>query len=124
MRKFVSLFLVILLAGIYYFSTVEDQASVAHQARQSLGQIAAKMVNNASKASAPDSNVAQALLKNNSSDPTTKQGNYEDLASLDNEKLLAWVSNESKSMDSTTLNTSEVEVKLKAMAQTLTPEQL
>ncbi|MGZ3725358.1 MAG: hypothetical protein ACXWQQ_06145 [Pseudobdellovibrio sp.] len=128
MRKFVFIILVILLTGLYYFSTVDEQGSVAHQARQSL----VKMVNNSSKGIIPEALVDKAMPKNSSGgasgdatgSATVKQENDVNLALLNEEQLQQWVQSEAPKLDSTQVNTAEVEVRLKAMAQTMSPEQV
>lgn len=128
MRKFVSLFLILVFVGIYYFSAVEDTSSLAFKSKSALLNVVNKA---SSKNSTQNYNVNDEMLKKNSPQPqeqtsedSTEKSFVNNLSLLPTERFIGWIVDESVSMNSTQNNTEELSLRLTQQAQTLSVNQL
>ncbi|MCC2679208.1 MAG: hypothetical protein K0R29_1784 [Pseudobdellovibrio sp.] len=118
MRKLASITLIVIFSSIYYLSTVKNENSLAFQLKKEVQEVVTSM-KPADSAKSETENVPQ---KESLQAAQTDFG--VDLGSLNDEQLNLWLRQESAAMDMTNNDTAQVEIKLKASANTLKPEQL
>jgi len=118
MRKLASITIIVIFSSIYYFSTVKNENSLAFQLKKEVQNVVTSM-QPADSAKTAEENVPQ-----KESLPDAQTGFGVDLGSFSEEQLSSWLREESAAMDMTNNDTAQVEIKLKASANTLKPEQL
>jgi hypothetical protein len=116
MRKFVFIILIILFSSIYYYSTVENENSLSFAIKNKVGSVVQSL--------RPSANEEQNKLLKKESLPESKEDFGTDLGALPGRELSEWITKESASMDMTNNETGQIEIRLKASAKTLKPEQL
>lgn len=122
MRKFVLITLVVAFSSIYYFSSVENENSLAFKAKNEIR----KLVSNGSSGWQGSTFDSRSVLKD-SAISDSKGADFEqisDLSQLNEAQFANWVVQESKSMDSTQNDSQQVETRLRSEAQTLNSNQL
>ena len=119
MRKFVFIILVVAFSSIYYFSAVENENSLAFKAKTQFKKLVPASLSN------KEPEAAAVVPKKETSEATAvPNGGLVDLGKLNETELKKWVSEQSKAMDSTQNNTPDIEIKIRAMAQSLRKDQL
>jgi hypothetical protein len=119
MRKLIFIILILSLSAAYFYSvrrqgpSTSEPKDLLEQTRDNIK----KMFKNSTSAAVAASGDSQAVQSSPASGDVSLQ-------SMSTEQLQNWVHNESKSMDSTTNNTEDVQIKLSSQARTLLPEQL
>ncbi|AGH95910.1 hypothetical protein [Pseudobdellovibrio exovorus] len=117
MRKSVIILIVlaaVILASIYFFQTTDSLKSEDILEEQTMDS---SVTDDEEQEEVSDSEIAATSV-------TSESGAPVGLQSLNEQQLKKWISEESRSMNSTGLNTEEIQLRLKAQAQTLTTEQL
>lgn len=117
MRKLTFIILIVSFSAIYYYSTSPIEGSFVHKSVSNIK----KMIKNSTHPAAPVINSAGA-----SSVAVTSQNlnTSESLQELTIEELNKWVETEAQSMNSTGNDTEELQLRLRALSQTLQPQQL
>lgn len=118
MRKLVFIIILIVFSTIFYYSTRQDENFLIEK-----GVITVKKIINATF-TIKDAVDKDALKIPNSEIISESSSNLEFLGSLTSEQLKYWVQDQAKSMNSVQNKTDEVQLRLKAQARTLTPDQL
>ena len=123
MRRLVFLSLLIAFCAIYYYSVSQDENSVAVKSVKMAQNLVNKVTNTESTKSSDESvkPAASTDLSVAVDKVTPDELNIGDLNPAD---LAEWIENESTSLDSTHNNTANVEIRMRAQARTLKPEQL
>ncbi|MEK6628498.1 MAG: hypothetical protein AABY53_07720 [Bdellovibrionota bacterium] len=118
MRKLIFIILLVGFSAIYYYSTLQDESSIV---QKTIADVKNMVKNSTVFKKDTDSK------KHDSVDRTSDKGlddsSAVSLQSMDTEELKKWISSESNSMNSVYNKTEEIQIKLKAQAQTLSPEQ-
>lgn len=118
MRKLAFITLIVIFSSIYYFSAIKNENSLAFQIKQEVSSVVAGLKPASSQISKQES-----LPQNESlADAQTEFG--VDLGVMDEPQLNDWLRSEAVSMNMTNNDTVQVEVKLRASAKTLKPEQI
>ncbi len=123
MRRLMFISLLIAFSAIYYFSVSQDENSIAVKSVKMAQNLVNKVTTkDLAKASVETAKPAA------STDLTTivENGTPDELSigDLNPADLDEWIENESTSLDSTHNKTANVEIRMKAQARTLRPEQL
>ncbi len=120
MRKLVFITLVVLFSSIYYYSSVENENSLAFQIKTEIKTL----VGTATRKKPPTENQIAVPQNESASGAGQQTGFGVDLGALNETQLSEWIREESKSMDMTNNDTEQVEIKMRASAKTLQSEQL
>lgn len=118
MRKSVIILIIltaVILASVYFFQRAESLQSEGILAEEQ--NLDSQTEDNEEPDEASDADVSVASV-------TSELGAPVGLQSLNEQQLKKWIADESRSMNSTGLNAEEIQVRLKAQAQTLTAVQL
>lgn len=118
MRKLVFITLIVIFSSIYYYSAVENENSLAFQLKKEVQHV----VSAVKPGAAPKSEAENVPQKESQESPKTEFG--VDLGGMNESQLGDWLKQESASMDMTNNDTEQIEIKLRASARTLKPEQM
>lgn len=123
MRRLVFISLLIAFCAIYYYSTSHDENSIAVKSVKMAQNLVNKVTNSTSIKSSDDPTMPAASTTSVTVSGT--EGSTEiNIGDLNATDLDEWIENESTSLDSLQNKTQNVEVRMKAQARTLRPEQL
>lgn len=123
MRRLVFISLLIAFCAIYYYSTSQDESSIAVKSVK-MAQNLVNKVTNSTPMKASESSTVPAASTDSTVAGEGSHSNEVSLGDLNAADLDEWIENESTSLDSTHNQTANVEVRMKAQARTLRPEQL
>ncbi len=118
MRKLAFITLIVIFSSIYYFSAVKDENSLAFQLKKEVQQAVIAIKPSNSKSEDPQ------ILPQKESLPAAQTEFGVDLGAMESGPLNDWLRQEAVSMDMTNNDVAQVEIKLRASANTLKPEQL
>lgn len=123
MRKLIFIILLVGFSAIYYYSTLQDENSIVQKTISDVKN----MVKNSTVFKKDTDTNKHGSMATTSIAATSSEASGDSamvsLQSLTTEELKKWISSESNSMNSAYNNTEEKQIKLKAQAQTIAPEQ-
>jgi hypothetical protein len=123
MRRLVFISLLIAFCAIYYFSTSHDENSIAVKSVK-MAQNLVNNVTNPLSLKSSDDPVIPAASTDVTAVSDSEPANEINIGDLNATELNEWIENESTSLNSIQNKTQAVEIRMKAQARTLRPEQL
>lgn len=117
MRRLIFISLIILFCAIYYYSTSHDENGVAVKGLK-LTQNLVNKVTNTLKGEDGNSSLQQTASTSETALVQVRENTT--LDQMNEEQLATWINQEAPRLDSTRNNTAETEVRLQALARTLT----
>ena len=123
MRKLIFIILIVSFSVYYYYSNSKNKDSYEYKLISNLIEMVKKATPLSQNKSAAQSNVQSDSQSASSDSPIHKNLN-ESLHEFTLQELIKWVATEANSLNSTTNNTDEKQIKLKAQALTLNSDQL
>lgn len=125
MRKLVFIILIVIFSAIYYYSNTLNDGSVVHNTVSKLGLLIKNSTpltaDKLNKPSEEPFSEPEGLSQNSANQVTTKNTNLQELAP---DELKKWIEVESRAMNSTKNESDEQQIRLRAQAQALLPQQL